>query len=44
MAGGERGVERAGELLRTELVRTLKLIGVNRVRDLTPDHVSLRDC
>jgi L-lactate dehydrogenase (cytochrome) len=42
MAGGERGVERAGELLGREIVRTMQLLGVNRVSDLTPDRVRLR--
>jgi L-lactate dehydrogenase (cytochrome) len=42
MAGGEPGVERAGELLRTEAVRTMRLLGVPRVADLTPDRVRLR--
>jgi L-lactate dehydrogenase (cytochrome) len=42
MAGGERGVERAGELLRRETVRTLQLLGVARVRDLDPSRVKLR--
>jgi L-lactate dehydrogenase (cytochrome) len=43
MAGGERGVTRAGELLRREAVRTMQLLGVRRVADLTPDRVRLRD-
>jgi L-lactate dehydrogenase (cytochrome) len=42
MAGGERGVYRAGDLLRQELVRTMRLLGVSRVADLTPDRVTLR--
>jgi L-lactate dehydrogenase (cytochrome) len=42
MAGGERGVERAAELLRKEFVRTMQLLGVNRVADLGPDRVRLR--
>ena len=42
MAGGERGVYRAGELLRQELVRTMQLLGVRRVTDLTPSRVTLR--
>jgi L-lactate dehydrogenase (cytochrome) len=44
MAGGERGVERAGDLLRKEFIRTMQLLGVNRVSDLTADRVRLRDC
>jgi L-lactate dehydrogenase (cytochrome) len=43
MAGGERGVERAGQLLRKETVRTMQLLGVRRVADLAPDRVRLRD-
>ena len=43
MAGGERGVERAAEILRKELVRTMQLLGVRRIADLAPDRVRLRD-
>jgi L-lactate dehydrogenase (cytochrome) len=43
MAGGERGVMRAGELLRKEMIRTMQLLGVRRVSDLTPDRVRLRE-
>jgi L-lactate dehydrogenase (cytochrome) len=43
MAGGERGVERAGELLRKETVRTMQLLGVRRVADLSTDRIRLRD-
>ena len=43
MAGGERGVGRAGAILSTELVRSMQLLGVRRVSDLTPDMVRLRD-
>jgi L-lactate dehydrogenase (cytochrome) len=43
MAGGERGVERAGDILRQEAVRTLQLLGVTSVADLGPDRVRLRD-
>jgi L-lactate dehydrogenase (cytochrome) len=42
MAGGERGVGRAVEILRAELERTLRLLGVTAVRDLRPEHVRLR--
>jgi L-lactate dehydrogenase (cytochrome) len=42
MAGGERGVERAGELLSKELVRTMQLLGVRRVADLGPERVRIR--
>jgi isopentenyl diphosphate isomerase/L-lactate dehydrogenase-like FMN-dependent dehydrogenase len=43
MAGGERGVERAAELLRKEVVRTMQLLGVRRVADLGPEQVGFRD-
>jgi L-lactate dehydrogenase (cytochrome) len=42
MAGGERGVRRAVDILAGELVRTLQLLGVDRVGGLEPDHVRLR--
>ncbi len=41
MAGGEAGVLRMLEILRGEMTRTLKLMGVTRVEDLTPDHVRI---
>ena len=41
MAGGEAGVRRALSILETELTRTLQLLGVPSVDDLTPDHVRL---
>jgi L-lactate dehydrogenase (cytochrome) len=43
MAGGERGVARAGELLRKEFVRTMQLLGVRSVAELTGERVRLRD-
>jgi L-lactate dehydrogenase (cytochrome) len=43
MAGGERGVARAGELLRKEAVRTMQLLGVRRVADLDATSARLRD-
>jgi L-lactate dehydrogenase (cytochrome) len=42
MAGGERGVQRAVEILRTEIIRTMQLLGVRAVADLNPGHASLR--
>ena len=42
MAGGERGVARAAEILVQETASTLALLGVPRVSDLRPDHVRLR--
>ena len=41
MAGGERGVARAGELLRAELVRTMQLLGSRSVAELSREHVRL---
>jgi len=40
-AGGQRGVERALEILSGELVRTMQLLGVTRVQDLHPGLVRL---
>jgi L-lactate dehydrogenase (cytochrome) len=42
MAGGERGVQRAVDILGAEVVRTLQLLGVPSVAELTPDRVRLR--
>jgi L-lactate dehydrogenase (cytochrome) len=42
MAGGEAGVQRAGELLRGDIVRTMQLLGVNQLSDLHPGTVRLR--
>jgi L-lactate dehydrogenase (cytochrome) len=42
MAGGERGVQRAGDMLRSETIRTMQLLGVRQVADLTPDRVRFR--
>jgi L-lactate dehydrogenase (cytochrome) len=37
MAGGARGVQRVIEILETELRRTMQLLGVTSVAELTPD-------
>jgi L-lactate dehydrogenase (cytochrome) len=42
MAGGERGVDKALELLADQVARTMRLLGVSRVEDLTPDHARIR--
>ncbi|MGA8211096.1 MAG: alpha-hydroxy acid oxidase [Nocardioidaceae bacterium] len=42
MAGGERGVLRAAEILQQEMSSTLALLGVSRVQDLHRDLVRLR--
>lgn len=41
MAGGERGVERAAQILEAEVRRTMQLLGVRRVDELGPHHVRL---
>ena len=43
MAGGERGVDRAGDILRRDTIRTMQLLGVTEVAGLTPDRVRIRD-
>jgi L-lactate dehydrogenase (cytochrome) len=42
MAGGERGVARAADILVDEISSTLALLGVPKVSDLRSDHVRLR--
>jgi len=42
MAGGEQGVHRAAEILHTEIVRTMQLLGVTSVAELTRESVRLR--
>jgi L-lactate dehydrogenase (cytochrome) len=42
MAGGERGVQRATDILAAEIARTLQLLGVPSVAQLTPERVRLR--
>jgi L-lactate dehydrogenase (cytochrome) len=41
MAGGERGVERAVQILEREIRRTMQLLGVRSVAELGPQHVRL---
>lgn len=41
MAGGERGVDRAAEILTREVRRTMALLGVRSVGELAPRHVRL---
>lgn len=40
MAGGRRGVDRTIEILRTEIERTMKLLGVSTLAELEPRHVT----
>jgi len=42
MAGGERGVLRAAEILRSEVVRTMALMGATSVDELGPERVRIR--
>ena len=42
MAGGERGVQRAADILTREITRTMQLLGVASVPELTPERVRLR--
>ncbi|MGR0219040.1 alpha-hydroxy acid oxidase [Agromyces sp. ZXT2-6] len=40
MAGGRRGVDRTIDILRSEIVRTMKLLEVATLDELTPKHVT----
>ncbi len=42
MAGGERGVQRVVDIMAREITRTMQLLGVASVAELTPDRVRLR--
>jgi L-lactate dehydrogenase (cytochrome) len=39
MAGGRRGVDRAFQILTTEIVRTMQLLGARSLEELEPGHV-----
>ncbi|HEY4898412.1 MAG TPA: alpha-hydroxy acid oxidase [Candidatus Nanopelagicaceae bacterium] len=41
MAGGQEGVERSLEILRGQMIRTMKLLGVNSLDELEPRHVNM---
>ena len=41
MAGGKEGVDRSLEILRTQMVSTMKLLGVCSLEELNPSHVKL---
>lgn len=43
MAGGEPGVQRAADLLRQEIVRTMQLLGVTEIAGLTRERARLRE-
>lgn len=40
MAGGRQGVDRTIEILKTEIVRTMSLLGVSSIEELEPKHVT----
>jgi L-lactate dehydrogenase (cytochrome) len=40
MAGGEAGVDRAISILSEQVARTMRLLGVTRLEELTPSHVT----
>jgi L-lactate dehydrogenase (cytochrome)/glycolate oxidase len=41
MAGGRDGVDRSIEILKAQILRTMKLLGVKSVSELKPSHVSV---
>jgi L-lactate dehydrogenase (cytochrome) len=41
MAGGQAGVERALTILRTQMIRNMKLLGVGTLDELEPKHVKI---
>jgi len=43
MAGGERGVSRALEILRGQYVRSMQLLGVKSTAGVSREHVSFVD-
>jgi len=40
MAGGQDGVDRAIDILRSEIERTMRLLGVTAIAELNPEHVT----
>ena len=41
MAGGQMGVERALEILKVQMIRNMKLLGVSSLAELEPKHVKI---
>lgn len=41
MAGGQQGVERALEILKVQMIRNMKLLGVSTLEELEPKHVKI---
>lgn len=42
MAGGQKGVERVVEILKTEIETNMRLLGITSLAELTPDRIRLR--
>jgi len=42
MAGGHRGVQRVADILSTEVRRTMQLLGVNTISELSRDYIRVR--
>lgn len=40
MSGGRRGVDHSIEILRSQIERTMRLLGVTRIAELAPEHVT----
>jgi L-lactate dehydrogenase (cytochrome) len=40
MAGGSDGVDRMFQILTEQMVRTMRLLGVNSLEELSPKHVT----
>ncbi|MBN9388897.1 MAG: alpha-hydroxy-acid oxidizing protein [Chloroflexi bacterium] len=43
MAGGQRGVQKTADILTKEIIRTMRLLGVKTISELTPARLRLRD-
>ena len=41
MAGGQAGVERSLEIMRGQMIRSMKLIGVETLDELNPSHIRI---
>jgi isopentenyl diphosphate isomerase/L-lactate dehydrogenase-like FMN-dependent dehydrogenase len=43
MAGGQEGVERCLSIIESQIIRTMKLLGVKDLKELTPKQVKILD-
>lgn len=43
MAGGQEGVERCLSIIESQIIRTMKLLGVKGLQELTPEHIKFLD-